>query len=225
MLRHPNYPVRKAHRLRSRYCLFPPISKGDETMITRRNFLWCAGAGAGAMLIGPRIAFASVESERRFVFVIQGGDADGLNIVVPYADPAYASLRGALAIDPSTATKLDGTFALHPSLVETAKMYAAQQALFVHAVASPYRDRSHFDGQNVLETGGTAPYQVRDGWLNRLVALLPASRAQAIAFAPTVPLALRGKVEAASYAPSALPPAPDDLLARGGQLYEHDAQL
>ena len=72
-------------------------------MITRRNFLWCAGAGAGAMLVGPRIAFASVESERRFVFVIQRGAADGLNIVVPYADPAYASLRGALAIDPSYA--------------------------------------------------------------------------------------------------------------------------
>jgi uncharacterized protein (DUF1501 family) len=164
-------------------------------MITRRNFLWCAGAGVGAMLVGPRIAFASVASERRFVFVIQRGAADGLNIVVPYADPAYASLRGALAIDPSTATKLDGTFALHPSLVETAKMYAAQQALFVHAVASPYRDRSHFDGQNVLETGGTAPYQIKDGWLNRLVSMLPASRANAIALAPTVPLALRGRAE------------------------------
>ena len=99
-------------------------------MTTRRNFLWCAGAGVGAMLVAPRIAFASVESERRFVFVIQRGAADGLNIVVPYADPAYASLRGPLAIDPASATKLDGTFALHPSLVETAKMYAAGQALF-----------------------------------------------------------------------------------------------
>ncbi|MGV7246797.1 DUF1501 domain-containing protein, partial [Caballeronia sp. M23-90] len=105
-------------------------------MISRRNFLWCAGAGVGSMLVGSRMAFASVESDRRFVFVIQRGAADGLNIVVPYADPAYAKLRGALAIDPSSATKLDGTFALHPSLVETAKMYAAQQALFVHAVAS-----------------------------------------------------------------------------------------
>jgi len=171
------------------------------------------------------MAFASVESDRRFVFVIQRGAADGLNIVVPYADPAYASLRGALAIDPSTATKLDGTFALHPSLVETAKMYAAQQALFVHAVASPYRDRSHFDGQNVLETGGTAPYQIKDGWLNRLVSMLPASRANAIALAPTVPLALRGRAEVTSYAPSSLPQAPDDLLLRVSQLYAGDAQL
>jgi uncharacterized protein (DUF1501 family) len=194
-------------------------------MTTRRRFLSVAAAGAGAMLFAPRIVFASVETDRRFVFVIQRGAADGLNIVVPYADPAYAGLRGALAIDAAAAAKLDGMFALHPALGETAKMYAAGQALFMHAVASPYRDRSHFDGQNVLESGGSAPYRVRDGWLNRLVGLLPASRAPAIAFAPTVPLALRGKVEVASYAPSALPSAPDDLLARVGQLYEHDAQL
>jgi uncharacterized protein (DUF1501 family) len=194
-------------------------------MITRRNFLWCAGAGVGAMLVAPRIAFASVESARRFVFVIQRGAADGLNIVVPYADPAYASLRGPLAIDPSLATKLDGTFALHPALVETAKMYAAGQALFVHAVASPYRDRSHFDGQNVLETGGSAPYQMKDGWLNRLVSMLPASKTNAIALAPTVPLALRGRAEVTSYAPSALPQAPDDLLVRVTRLYAGDAQL
>jgi uncharacterized protein (DUF1501 family) len=177
------------------------------------------------MLIAPRIAFASVASERRFVFVIQRGAADGLNIVVPYADPAYARLRGALAIDPAGATKLDGTFALHPSLAETAKMYATGEALFVHAVASPYRDRSHFDGQNVLESGGSAPYQTKDGWLNRLVAMLPASTGNAIAFAPTVPLALRGPAEVSSYAPSALPQAPDDLLLRVARLYARDPQL
>ncbi|MGV2293267.1 DUF1501 domain-containing protein [Trinickia sp. YCB016] len=194
-------------------------------MTSRRQFLSLTAAGAGAMLVAPQIVFASVETDRRFVFVIQRGAADGLNIVVPYADPAYAGLRGALAIDTAAATKLDGTFALHPSLVQTAQMYSQGQALFVHAIASPYRDRSHFDGQNVLETGGTAPYQVRDGWLNRLVGLMPANRAQAIAFAPTVPMALRGKVEVASYAPSALPAAPDDLLARVSQLYEQDAQL
>ena len=173
----------------------------------------------------PQIVFASVETERRFVFVIQRGAADGLNIVVPYAEPAYATLRGPLAIDIDRATKLDGTFALHPSLVQMAQMYGEKQALFVHAIASPYRDRSHFDGQNVLETGGRAPYQVKDGWLNRLVAMLPASRENAIALAPTVPLALRGSVQVSSYAPSALPSASDDLLTRVSALYEADAQL
>ena len=194
-------------------------------MMSRRQFLNFAAAGAGAILVSPHMALARVETDRRFVFVIQRGAADGLNIVVPYAEPSYASLRGALAIDPATAAKLNGTFALHPSLAETAKMYASGQALFVHAVASPYRDRSHFDGQNVLETGGTSPYQVKDGWLNRLVALMPATHENAIAFAPTVPMALRGKADVTSYAPSGLPQAPDDLLMRVSDLYSQDAQL
>lgn len=193
--------------------------------LSRRRFLTLSAAGAGAMLVSPMLALARVESERRFVFVIQRGAADGLNIVVPYADPAYASLRGPLAIDQSSAAKLDGTFALHPALQRTAQFYAARQALFVHAVATPYRDRSHFDGQNVLETGGTAPYQLRDGWLNRLVALLPRDAAQAIAFSPTVPAALRGRSNVESYAPSSLPDASDDLLMRVGELYSHDAEL
>lgn len=191
-------------------------------MPSRRRFL---GLAAASLIVSPRIVFANVATERRFIFVIQRGAADGLNIVVPYADPAYVGLRGALAVDPAAATRLDGTFALHPALEQTARMYAAGQALFVHAVASPYRDRSHFDGQNVLETGGPRPYQLKDGWLNRLVGMLPATQKKAIAFAPTIPAALRGSVQAASYAPSTLPPAPDDLLARVSALYEHDAQL
>jgi uncharacterized protein (DUF1501 family) len=194
-------------------------------MLTRRRFLWCAGASAGAMLVAPQLVFASADTERRFVFVIQRGAADGLNIVVPYGDPAYAALRGPLAIDASSATKLDGTFALHPSMKQVAQMYARNEALFVHAVASPYRERSHFDGQNVLETGGNAPYQLKDGWMNRLLSMLPAPRADAIAFAPTVPLALRGPADVTSYAPSSLPQAPDDLIERVSRLYAADAQL
>ena len=189
--------------------------------LPRRGFL----AGAGLLVAAPRVLFAQAATERRFVFVIQRGAADGLNTVIPYADPAYASLRGALAIDAAAAHKLDGTFALHPALAGVAGLHAQGQALFVHAVASPYRDRSHFDGQNVLESGGTAPYQLKDGWMNRLVALLPKARKEAIAFAPNVPLALRGAAEVTSYAPSALPAASDDLLLRVQQLYAGDAQL
>jgi uncharacterized protein (DUF1501 family) len=99
--------------------------------------------------------------------------------------------------------------------------------LFVHATASPYRDRSHFDGQNVLEAGSTRPYQAQDGWMNRLVSLLPRDkdRDEAIAFATSVPLALRGSIDVASYAPSGLPEPSDDMLARVTRLYESDAQL
>ncbi len=191
----------------------------------RRDFLRMAASGAALTFVAPHLALAKAAAERRFVFVIQRGAADGLDTLLPYADPGYARLRGAMALDPGTAIHLDGSFALHPALVEIARLHAAREALFVHAVASPYRDRSHFDGQNVLETGGVTPYQLKDGWLNRLVGLLPRADKEAIAFSATVPVALRGPAEVASYAPSALPQATDDLMLRVTQLYQNDAQL
>ncbi|WP_294190300.1 DUF1501 domain-containing protein [uncultured Sphingomonas sp.] len=194
-------------------------------MIARRQFLSMATLGAGALFVAPGLALATVPTERRFVFIIQRGAADGLDILRPVGDPAFAALRETLIGDDGAGVKLDGMFTLHPGLSEIAAMYARGQALFVHAVASPYRDRSHFDGQNVLETGGTQPYAVRDGWMNRLVAMLPRSAEEAIAIAPTVPTALRGAVQVASYAPSALPHAADDLMTRVTALYDADPQL
>jgi uncharacterized protein (DUF1501 family) len=189
--------------------------------LDRRHFL----SAVAALLAAPRISFAQATTDRRFIFILQRGAADGLNTLIPYADPAYATLRGALAIDPSTAARLDGSFALHPALGELATLYRAGQASFFHAVASSYRERSHFDGQNVLETGGKAPYQLKDGWMNRLVALLSRPAKDAIAFAPTVPMALRGAVAVPSYAASNLPEANEDLMLRVEQLYADDAQL
>ncbi len=193
-----------------------------DSGLDRRQLILRGAMGASVLAL-PGMAFAQATTERRFVFIIQRGAADGLNTVMPLADPGFANARGSLAIEGGA--KLDGLFTLHPSLAETAKLYAAKEALFAHAVASPYRDRSHFDGQNVLETGGTAAYQLRDGWLNRLLAQLPRSEASAIAVSATVPVALRGHVEVASYAPSALPQASDDLLQRVTALYETDQQL
>jgi uncharacterized protein (DUF1501 family) len=189
-------------------------------MLDRRSFL-----AAATLLATPRVLFAQAATERRFIFIIQRGAADGLNTVIPYADPAYARLRGALAIDASVALKLDGTFALHPALPKLRELYAAGEASFLHAVASPYRDRSHFDGQNVLETGSKTPYQLKDGWMNRLLGLLPRVRKDAIAFSPAVPLALQGAAQVTTYAPSTLPEAKEDLLMRVQQLYAQDHQL
>jgi uncharacterized protein (DUF1501 family) len=193
-------------------------------MLDRRLFLTSAAAGA-ALLAAPGIALARAATDRRFVFIIQRGAADGLATLAPVGDPAFAGLRGAFAEDAAAGVKIDPFFSLHPSLAETAKMYQAKEALFVHAIASPYRDRSHFDGQNVLESGGDAAYKLRDGWMNRLLGLLPPAEAKAIAVSSTVPLALRGPRDVASYAPSALPQPTDDLLARVADLYHSDAQL
>ncbi|MGB4812679.1 MAG: DUF1501 domain-containing protein [Methylophilaceae bacterium] len=193
--------------------------------MNRRNFLRLSALSGSALFAWPCISFATANTDRRFIFIIQRGAADGLNTVIPYADPNYAKLRGALAIDVSQAHQLDSMFALHPALKQTAQLYDDHQALFVHAVASPYRERSHFDGQNVLETGGKTAYQFQDGWMNRLLTLLPITQNEAIAFAATIPMALRGNRQVSSYAPTHLPQAPDDLLMRVSQLYAEDAQL
>ncbi len=194
-------------------------------MLSRRNFVVTGAASALSLGFAPRLAFAQAATDKRFVFIIQRGAADGLGTLAPVGDPAFVAQRGVLAEDFAQAPKLDAMFALHPNLKNVAQLYAAKEALFVHAVASPYRDRSHFDAQNVLETGGTAAYQLKDGWLNRLLAVLPADERKAIAVAATIPMALRGKVEVSSYAPSALPDASDDLLARVTSLYAEDPQL
>ena len=194
-------------------------------MINRRNLVLTGAAGALSLGFAPRLAFAQAASDRRFVFIIQRGAADGLGTLAPVGDPAFAAQRGVLAQDFADAAKLDAMFALHPNLKNVAQMYAAKEALFVHAVASPYRDRSHFDAQNVLETGGAAAYQLKDGWMNRLLGVLPDDERKGIAIAATIPMALRGRVEVASYAPSVLPDASDDLLGRVAMLYAEDPQL
>ena len=196
-------------------------------ILTRRTLLGRA-ALTGVVALSPHLAFAATGGgDARFVFIILRGAMDGMNAVMPVGDPHYAALRGALAHAPGDAApvSLDAIFALHPAMPRFAAMYAARQALVVHAVASPYRERSHFDAQNVLETGGTAAYALKDGWLNRLVAALPAGRDPAIAIAATVPMALRGTAPVTSYAPSALPQANDDLLHRINDLYERDPLL
>ncbi|THD37717.1 MAG: DUF1501 domain-containing protein [Sphingomonas sp.] len=193
-------------------------------MYDRRSFLIRSGAAAG-LALAPRMAFAKAETDRRFVFIIQRGAADGLHTVAPIGDPAYAGARGQFAADFDSAKKLDSMFALHPAMTSLAGMYDAKEALFAHAIASPYRDRSHFDGQNVLESGGLGAYQVKDGWLNRMLGVIPSGEARAIAVSATVPLALRGPHEVASYALSALPQASDDLMMRVASLYSGDGQL
>lgn len=195
-------------------------------MLSRRSFIAAGSATSAFAALGvPTMAFARANTERRFVFIIQRGAADGLHIVAPTGDPVFAGIRGDFAQDLANGVKLGSFFTLHPALAETARMYADRQALFVHAVASPYRDRSHFDGQNVLETGGSAAYRLKDGWMNRLLGLLPADEANALALSSTVPMALRGAHEVSSYASSQLPSPSEDLLARVSALYESDPQL
>ena len=194
-------------------------------MFDRRTFLGAGAAGAAVLVAAPHLVVAQTATDRRFVFIIQRGAADGLSTLAPTGDPDFVRVRGPFAEDASAGLRLGDFFTLHANLVEIGRLYSAREALFAHAVASPYRERSHFDGQNVLETGGHAAYVLRDGWMNRLLGLLPRADSRAIAVSATVPMVLRGAREVVSYAPSALPDASDDLLARVSALYEPDAAL
>ena len=123
------------------------------------------------------------------------------------------------------ARKIDAIFSLHPALAQVGQMFADKQALAVQAIATAYRDRSHFDGQNVLETGGRQAYAEKSGWMNRLLSLLPGSDGKALALAADVPMALRGPLPVTSYAPSRLTAPANDLQARVARLYAGDQQL
>ena len=147
---------------------------------SRRRFLIGAGALAASAAL-PNVLFAHTGGQARLVVVILRGALDGLAAVPPHADPHYAPLHRELAIAAPGVTDgalaLDDTFGLHPSLAFLHERYLARELLVFNAVASPYRDRSHFDGQNVLENGLTKPIGTADGWLNRALAALPRGNA------------------------------------------------
>jgi uncharacterized protein (DUF1501 family) len=201
----------------------------------RREFLTAGALATGGALLSSRVTFAGTANGRkpRLVFVVLRGALDGLASVPPCGDPGYAAMRGDLALGkPGTdggALALDGFFGLHPSLTFMQQSYAARELIVFHAVASPYRDRSHFDGQNVLETGYPQPHAVETGWLNRALAAMPAGLARekerGISIAPTAPLVMRGPAAVTSWSPSHLAPLDDDTLQRISDLYSHDPRL
>jgi uncharacterized protein (DUF1501 family) len=142
--------------------------------------------------------------------------------------------RGALAVaapgTPGGALGLDGHFGLSPHLVEMHKLYAAGELAVLHAAASPYRERSHFDAQNLLENGTVRPFGREAGWLNVALGAVDAggsAQARTLGFAlgPNVPLVLRGPAQVGSWSPSRLPQPATDLLERLAALYRGDALL
>jgi uncharacterized protein (DUF1501 family) len=182
----------------------------------------------------PKLARAEGRDPRLLVIVLRGA-LDGLGAVAPVGDPDWISLRGdrALVLDGKTpALALGPFFALNPAMPNLYRLYQAQQATIVHATATPYRERSHFDGQDVLESGLARPGFADSGWLNRALAGLAsdgrvdASGARAFAVGPVTPLVVRGRAPVMSWAPQQVLPASEDTRARLLELYRHsDAKL
>ncbi|RPI50719.1 MAG: hypothetical protein EHM55_20695, partial [Acidobacteria bacterium] len=137
--------------------------------MNRRTFLCHMCLGGIATFGFPVVNFAQVKQAGRFVFVLLRGGFDGLAAVVPHGDPSYRSLRGAFAFDESDLVELNDTFGLAPGLAPMRELWQQNQLVALHAMAIPYRTRSHFDGQAILETGIDRPVGSSDGWLNRLL--------------------------------------------------------
>jgi len=177
----------------------------------------------------PKLAHAEGR-DPRFLTIILRGALDGLATVAPVGDPDWAKLRGdkALALDgPTPGLPLDGFFALNPAMPNLHRLYHAGQATVVHAVATPYRERSHFDGQDVLESGYSKPGAIDTGWLNRALAALESggqadtTSRQAFAVGPIAPLVVRGPAPVLAWVPPRLPPVSDETTMRLLDLYRH----
>jgi len=197
-------------------------------MTTRRHLLRAAlTAGItspwAALSLG---ATAPARHGNRFVFVILRGGMDGLTAVPTPGDPAFAEARGALAQFGAAPLPLQGPFALHPLLPQLHAMYGRGEATVLHAVGLPYRERSHFDAQQVLESGGTRPHELVTGWLGRALAGgAGAAPLRAVALETAVPLVLRGPTAVDTWAPSVLPEPTPDLVARLTMMYRNDPAL
>jgi len=195
---------------------------------TRRELLLGSGV-LFAWAAVPRTARAEGRDPRLLVIVLRGA-LDGLGVVAPVGDPEWGKLRGdkGLALGGATpALALDGFYALNPAMPNFHRMYRANQAIVVHALATPYRERSHFDGQDVLESGLVKPGAADTGWLNRTLAVLEAGGQvdahgrQAFAVGPITPLVVRGPAPVLSWVPPRLPPVGDDTTLRLLDLYRH----
>jgi len=181
----------------------------------------------------PKLARAEGRDPRLLTIILRGA-LDGLATVAPVGDPDWVALRSdsALTLEGKTpALKLDDFFALNSAMPNLHRMYQTNEAIIVHAAATPYRERSHFDGQDVLESGMPRPGASESGWLNRaLSSLAPGGRvdpsdSKAFGVGPVTPLVVRGPAPVLSWAPRRLLPASADAVARLLDLYRHTDPL
>lgn len=200
------------------------MSCREAQAISRRSFF---GGAASLALWGlvPKSAIAGTRDPRLLVVVLRGG-LDGLAAVAPVGDPDYARLRAAIALATTgegAGLPLDSFFVLNAAMPALHALYQKREALIVHAVQSPYRGRSHFDGQDVLESGLAGIGRIEDGWLNRALLQLPSAgqaNPRGLSIGPVVPLVMRGKSPVLSWIPKVnAMPLRDSTIARLMDLY------
>ena len=213
-----------------------PLSKSplcETPSLSRRKLLSLSGSLVASAFI-PKFARAADGRDPRFITIILRGAMDGLSAVAPVGDPDYAALHGDLALTKSgdnASLPLDSFFSLNPAMTNFARLFAKGEAAVVHATATAYRERSHFDGQDVLESGYAGPGRTDSGWLNRAIAALPqgqriSGKENSLTVGAVAPLVIRGPAETLGWAPANLPKTNDDTARRLMDLYTHkDPQL
>jgi uncharacterized protein (DUF1501 family) len=196
---------------------------------TRRQALaGAAGLGITVQLLATNTFADTVAARRKFIAVVCRGGLDGLSVSPPVGDADYAALRGPIAIAPfgapNGALRLDDTFGLHPSLTKVHALALTGQARIAPAIATPDRERSHFEAQDVLESGAGRVYATSSGWLNRALETM-GPQVKAMSVGPTAPLILRGRIEAASWSPGGMAERDHRLPGILQDLYAHDPLL
>lgn len=184
------------------------MSCTEHSLLSRRQLI--RGSAASLALWGfvPKAAIAGTRDPRLLTIVLRGG-VDGLSMIAPVGDPDYQRIRGKLALSkegPAAGLDLDNMFVLNSAMPFLHSLYLKREALGLHAVATPYRGRSHFDGQDVLESGLSGVTRAEDGWLNRALAgMSVAGRAdpKGLAMGAVVPLVIRGSAPVLSWIPKA----------------------
>jgi uncharacterized protein (DUF1501 family) len=192
----------------------------QHAALTRRRLLSGSVAGAASLAMWggiPKSALAGTREPRLLTVLLRGG-LDGLSMIAPVGDPDYERLRQRIALKAegggvNAGLALDGFFVLNPAMPFLHELYKRREAMAVHAVSTPYRGRSHFDGQDVLESGLGGVGRTDDGWLNRALAGLPMAGqanpqgtvqgAKGLAMGAVVPLVMRGKAPVMSWIPKA----------------------
>ena len=190
----------------------------------RRTFMRGMCYGGLATFALPVVRFAQVPGHGKMVFVLLRGGFDGLAALVPIGDPDYAAIRGGMAFGASDLTAIGDGFGLAPGLAPWKTLWDEQELVALHAMAIPYRTRSHFAGQAILETGLDRPDGVSDGWLNRLLQIMDGERS-GIAVAAGMPRSLSGAHQVTSWSPAELGVVDDAYVERLSLLYRADPEL
>ncbi|HIC54979.1 MAG TPA: DUF1501 domain-containing protein [Gemmatimonadetes bacterium] len=190
----------------------------------RKTFIRGMCYGGIATFALPMVRFAQVPGRGKMVFVLLRGGFDGLAALVPIGDPDYANIRGGMAFRASDIVTLGDEFGLAPGLAPLRQLWDDEELVALHAMAIPYRTRSHFDGQAILETGLARPDGASDGWLNRLLQIMDGERS-GIAVAAGMPRSLSGEHSVTTWSPAELGAVDDAYIERLSLLYRADRDL